>query len=31
MILIKNLSIFDGTGADGYPADILVDGDRIPR
>jgi len=29
MLLIKNITIYDGTGQDGYKADILVDGDRI--
>ncbi len=29
MLLIKNITIYDGTGAEGYKADILVDGDRI--
>ena len=29
MLLFKNLTVFDGSGSDGYPADILVDGDRI--
>ncbi len=31
MILLKNLSLYDGTGSEGYPADILIDGDRIAR
>jgi N-acyl-D-amino-acid deacylase len=31
LLLIKNITLYDGTGADGYPADILVDGGRITR
>jgi N-acyl-D-amino-acid deacylase len=31
MYLLKTLMLYDGTGADGYPADILVDGGRITR
>ncbi len=30
-MIIKNITLFDGTGADGYPADILIDGERIAR
>ena len=29
MLLIKNITIYDGTGSDGYVSDILVDGDKI--
>lgn len=29
--LIKNARIYDGTGADSFPGDILLDGDRIAR
>ncbi|MBI5695461.1 MAG: D-aminoacylase [Nitrospirae bacterium] len=29
MILITNTTVYDGTGSDGYIADILIDGDRI--
>jgi len=29
MILLKNPTIYDGTGSDGYVSDILIDGDRI--
>jgi len=29
MILLKNLTIYDGTGSNGFTADILIDGDRI--
>ncbi len=29
MFLISNLTLYDGTRHDGYPADILVDGGRM--
>ncbi len=29
MLLLKNLTIVDGTGAEPRPADLLIDGDRI--
>jgi N-acyl-D-aspartate/D-glutamate deacylase len=28
-ILFRNVSILDDTGADPYPGDVLVEGDRI--
>lgn len=28
-VLIRNARVFDGTGADPYPADVLVEGNRI--
>ena len=31
MFLIKKITLYDGTGQDGYPADILIDGERIAR
>jgi len=31
MLLLKNIILYDGTGSDGYPADILIDGGRIAR
>ncbi|MGC2424115.1 MAG: amidohydrolase family protein, partial [Nitrospirota bacterium] len=31
MLLIKNITLYDGTGSDGYPADILIDGEKIAR
>ena len=31
MFLIKNITLYDGTGAEGYSADILIDGERIAR
>ena len=29
MLLIKNITVCDGTGSEGYISDILLDGDRI--
>jgi N-acyl-D-amino-acid deacylase len=29
MLLIKNITVYDGTGSDGFKADILIDGDKI--
>jgi len=29
MLLIKNITVCDGTGSEGYISDILIDGDRI--
>jgi N-acyl-D-aspartate/D-glutamate deacylase len=29
MYLIKNATLYDGTGRDGYVTDVLIDGDRI--
>ncbi|MHB8174193.1 MAG: N-acyl-D-amino-acid deacylase family protein [Nitrospirota bacterium] len=31
MLLLKNITLYDGTGSEGYPADILIDGERIAR
>lgn len=31
MLLIKNVTVYDGTGSDGYVSDILVENDRIAR
>ena len=28
-ILFKNCSVWDGSGAAAYPADVLVEGERI--
>jgi imidazolonepropionase-like amidohydrolase len=30
-IWIRNARVWDGTGADGYPGEVLVEGDRIAR
>src|SRR3990172_8083616 len=31
MLLIKNTTVYDGTGSEGYSADILIDGERIAK